>query len=93
MTTYSVNSIVCKVKKAFPCEAISEPICVEIRSAISHGVMPEFSDVECSCFYEKRIKKCTISKQLIETRLYALGITKMCEAMVKPELAEEGEWN
>lgn len=93
MTTYSVNSIVCKVKKAFPCEAISEPICVEIRNALSRGVMPKFSDVECNCIKDERAKRCAISTKAIEMRLYAIGVINMCEAMMEAEPDEEGEWN
>lgn len=92
MTNYSVNSIVNKIKKAFPCEAISEPICAEVKRAISSGVMPKFNDVECTCIKDKKSKKCNVSTKFIETKLYALGVVEMCQAMVKPELVEEGEY-
>lgn len=93
MTTNSVNSIVCKIKKEFPCEAISEPICAEIRKALSRGVMPIFNDIDCCCSLGERSKRCFISKEIIEMRMYALGFTKMYEEIIEPDLDEEGEWN
>lgn len=93
MTTYSVNSIVCKIKNAFPCEAISEPICEEVCKALSCGIMPKFEDVECSCTFNKRAKTCIITGKSIETRMRVLGITEMCKDMIRSDPNEEGEWN
>lgn len=92
MTICSEKSIMIKIRKEFPCEAISEPICVEAHRVLTDGNIPKFETVTCECFNGDRRKVCHVSKSYIEDKLRELGLYEMRAEIIKGDPDEEGEW-
>ena len=92
MTICSEKSIMWKIRREFPCEAISEPICAEAHRVLTCGIMPKFSAITCECFTGSKRKVCIFSKAYIEGKLHEVGLYEMCAELMKGDPDEEGEW-
>ncbi len=91
MTTACLT-IMREIRKLFPCEGLSEPICDEVYRAITHGEKPQFEPVRCTCTKDGERTVCRYSQNKLENLMEEAGILYKIDELIELDKSEEGEW-